>query len=196
MSKRIRSTIVPALLLLGTVVCGCTDPMTGELITMMQMKPNGPEREPPMEQNIVRVNKFFHAHPWLVFDNDGTDQIDGIRFAVYLEGPGRSSGVFGSGTMVATMYRLDVDTKTGREIPTKVQDWEMPPDKLYPWRCKKQTLLGWGYGLRLHWNNKLDLEGRQIAMVVKYIREDGKVITSSRQVLKVPMHNAPIVAQR
>ena len=195
MNTNLRVRFISASLIISTAACGCTDPMTGEPMTMIPVRPNGPGAEPPMEQNIVRVNKFFHAHPWLVFDNDGSNQIDGVRFSVYLEGPQRSQGVFGSGTMFITMYQLDAD-KTGREVPTKLQEWELTSEKAYPWRAKKQTLLGWGYGVRLHWDNKLKLEGKQIALVIKYVREDGQAISSSRQVLKVPVHSSATIAGR
>jgi hypothetical protein len=72
----------------------------------------------------------------------------------------------------------------------------LPPDKAYPWRAKQRTLLGWGYGLRLRWNDQLNLGGKQVAFLVKYIRDDRRVVTSTRQMLKVPVRGGvPVNSQ-
>jgi len=165
---------------------GCAQPHSAPPVSSADASPawfRGDEG--PEESNIIRVNKFFSAEPWLTFSGDGTKQIDGLRFAVYLEGPRQRKGVFGTGTLVVTMFRLDRDP-TGREIATQVYEWELPRDKAYQWRSKKATALGWGYGLRLQWGPEVEVAGRQIAIVVKYIREDGRIVYSSRKVLKVP----------
>lgn len=140
----------------------------------------------PVESNIVRVNKFFSQTPWLSFAGDGSNRVNGVRITVYLEGANEPKGVFGTGTLVVGMYRLDVDPATGRERSTLAYEWELPPERAYVWRAKEETALGWGYGLRLQWPDDLDVGGRQVAFVVKYLREDGRIISSSRQVLKVP----------
>lgn len=141
---------------------------------------------PEPVSNIVSVNKFFSAVPWLIFDDPSSGRIDGFKCTVYLEGHDSPKGVFGTGTIVVTMYRLDNDP-LGREFPTQVHEWELPPEKAFPWRAKKLTMIGWGYGLRLHWDKDLDVMGKRIAILVKYIRDDGRVISSSRTVLRVPL---------
>jgi hypothetical protein len=138
------------------------------------------------QSNVVRVTKFFSQNPWLSFTSDGSAKVDGVGFAVYLEGAEGPHGVFGTGSIVVTMYRLDVDP-LGREIATPVHEWTLPPDKAYPWRAKRATALGWGYGMRLQWPDSVNVSGRQVAFIVKYVREDGREISSSRQVLKVPV---------
>jgi hypothetical protein len=47
-------------------------------------------------------------------------------------------------------------------------------------------MLGRGYSLRLRWDDKAKVNGKQIAVLVKYERPDGRKIASTRQVLKVP----------
>jgi hypothetical protein len=150
----------------------------------------------PVETNIVRVNKFFSQTPWLSFKNDGSKKVDGVSFSLYLEGPSAPKGVFGTGTIAIAMYRLDTDP-LGKEVATQVKEWVMTADEAYAWRSKKQTALGWGYGIRLNWGDEVDVAGKQIAIVAKYLREDGRVISSSRQVLKVPPDGAkPSLAAR
>jgi hypothetical protein len=153
---------------------------------------DGPSRErgsrsvdPGMESNIIRVIKFFSADPWLCFKNDGTGRVDGVRLTVYLEGTREPKGVFGTGTIIVEMYRLDMDARK-RETATLAHKWELSSDDAYPWRAKNRTGMGWGYGLRLQWPADLDVSGRQVAFVVKYRREDGALISSSRQVIRVP----------
>jgi hypothetical protein len=178
----IASGLAGSLLLPGFV--GCMQPAGGPVAALPSQE-RRPVPEPAAESNIVKVNKFFSSEPWLSFSGDGSSRIDGLRFAVYLESAARYKGVFGSGTIVVTLYRLDRDA-AGQEQATQVQEWVLPRDKAYPWRARHETALGWGYGLRLPWDQDLDLAGRQIAVVVRYIRDDGRVITSSRKVLKVP----------
>jgi hypothetical protein len=170
---------------------GCMQPTPGEF-AQAQALPQPPRRADdvaPLESNIVRVNKFFSSDPWLNFEADGTNKIDGVRFAVYLEGAEKPKGVFGTGRIVVTMYELSRDAN-GEESARQLFEWELPSEKAYPWRARQMTALGWGYGFRLHWDPKLKVEGRLVAFVVKYFREDGRVITSSRQALKVPIRDA------
>lgn len=175
------------------LLAGCHVPADGPVASSKQPAPSDLKGgDATIESNIVKVNKFFSSEPWLSFSGDGTRRIDGIKFSVYLEGPRRAKGVFGTGTLVVTLYRLDREP-TGRERATQVWEWDLPPDKAYVWRGKQETALGWGYGLRLQWGPNLKLDGRQVAVVVKYIREDGKTIYSSRKVLKVPAPEGTIM---
>ncbi len=142
--------------------------------------------DPPMESNVIAVRKFFSAVPWLIFNNDGSGRVDGVKITVYLEGPRGPKGVFGNGTIVVQMYRVDPGP-AGRDETTLVQEWSLPPEKAYPWRIKKESGMGWGYSLRLPWDKDAGVDGRQVAIVVRYIRADGRELSSSPQVLKVPI---------
>ncbi len=142
-----------------------------------------PQKE---ESNIVRVNKFFSSVPWLNFDSDGSGSIDGFKCTVYLEGPHSVKGVFGTGTIVVSMYRLDSD-RSGREFATEVYSWTLPREEAFVYRAREATMFGWGYGLRLQWGKKVDVGGRKVAVLIKYIRDDGRVVSSTRQVLRVPL---------
>ena len=75
-----------------------------------------------------------------------------------------------------------------------MQEWELPPDKAYPWRAVQAAMLGSGYGLRLQWDKSVIVTGNQVAFLVKYRRSDGKTITSTRQVLRVPGHGAAVAS--
>jgi hypothetical protein len=177
-----------ALIMIGmaVVAAGCMQPVKSG-VSSTRSTPLGtkPVTDGPLESNIVRVNKFFSSEPWLSFESDGTNKPDGVKFSVYLEGPIKPQGVFGTGRIAVTMYRIDFNP-VGEEVATQVYEWDLPADRAYDYRSKEMTALGWGYGLRLQWDRQLDLSGKQVAFLVKYIREDGKVITSSRQVLKLP----------
>lgn len=163
------------------VLTSCNDPNTQWGAASSKSTP-----DPAPQSNVVRVTKFFSQNPWLSFTSDGSAKVDGVGFAVYLEGTEGPRGVFGTGTIVVTMYRLDFDP-LGREMATPVHEWVLPPDKAYPWRAKRPSALGWGYGLRLQWPDSVKVGGKQVAFIVKYVREDGREISSSRQVIKVPI---------
>jgi hypothetical protein len=182
---RVRKTWMPlALASLLAMTVHCEQPSAAKWPPAS--KENSQRSEGPGTQsNIIRVSKFLSADPWLSFATDGSGRLDGVRITVYLEGPSEPKGVFGDGTIIVELYRLDYD-KHGRETVTPAYKWELPPDKAYPWRAKQATGMGWGYGLRLQWPAELDLQGKQVAFVVKYLRTDGRLVSSSRQVVKVP----------
>lgn len=146
------------------------------------------------ETNIIRVNKIVNSAPWLSFDPDGTRRVDGIRITVYLEAANRPKGVFGDGTITVQMYRLEKD-KLGQEAATLAQEWVLPPEKAYQWRATEESMLGKGYSLRLKWDKDANVNGKQVAVLVKYQRPDGRQIASTRQVLKVPAGTAVIAGK-
>lgn len=187
--KRMSAVWRPTIpVLAAAMLTGCAMQQDGKTPQWIWKDPivrSSAEESGPVEQNIVRVNKFFSQTPWLSYANDGSRRVDGVTFSIYLEGPNSPKGVFGTGVITVTMYRLDAD-ETGREVAKKIYEWEYDAQAAYPFRAKTQTALGWGYGMRLRWGENLDVEGRQVAFVIKYMREDGRTVSSSRQVLKVP----------
>ena len=179
-----------ASLLIGLAAPGCMWPEGWQMWPPQETEKNpGMPSDQPVS-NIVTVNKIFSVVPWLMFDNPESGRIDGFKCTVYLEDAKTTKGVFGTGTIVVEMYTLDIDAR-GREVPFKVKEWVLPPDKAKPWRAKKVSMLGWGYGLRLKWGEDVDVVGKKIAIVIKYAREDGQMLSSSRQVLRVPITGEP-----
>ncbi len=168
-----------SLSIIAAVAAGCTEPAGG------WGRASRSADASPIESNIVGVRKFISSNPWLIFNSDGTGRVDGLKLTVYLEGTKGPKGVFGSGTIIVTMYRVDRDPAGGR-VARQVFEWELPPHKAYPWRAKHVTGMGWGYGLRLSWGKDLDLAGKNVAVVVKYAQEDGRVVASTPQELLVP----------
>jgi hypothetical protein len=186
--------LVACVLAAALPACEQTQNQTG-----FGVNPNAAKKEPkpPLKEvyvppdvsqsNIVQVTKFFGEFPWLSFSSGEAGTIDGFKCALYLSTPtSQGKGVFGSGTLVIEMYRLD-NSPQG-ETATLVQTWELPPQDLYMFQSTKPTMLGWGYGLRLRWDEKVDVRGRKIALLIKFIREDGRIVHAQRQVLRVPLY--------
>jgi hypothetical protein len=146
--------------------------------------------EGPVSSNIIKVSKYFSSEPWLSFSSDGSGRVEGVKFSVYLEGAEKPSGVFGTGNLIVTMYVIHRD-RAGNESVSKEHEWEFTSAEAYPFRAKKRTLMGWGYGMRLQWPSELKLAGKQVAFVVKYAQENGRIISSTRQILRVPKHGGP-----
>ena len=165
-------------------LCGCTTTTGNSPSTVRATREDMPAVE---SSDIVAVSKFFNVNPWLCFNADGSGRVNGVRFALYLQPANGTQGVFGTGTIIVQMYRLDQD-EARREVPLLVQEWQYSVEKAYAFRAKQRTYLGWGYGFRLRWNDDLGVEGRQVAFVIKYIRDDGRVVLSSRQLAQVPVH--------
>ncbi|MEE8385984.1 MAG: hypothetical protein V3S01_08705, partial [Dehalococcoidia bacterium] len=165
MTGRLQRGALLAGMLAGAALCGCQDP-SGNWARGWGGAAERSDRA-PVKSNIVQVVKYFHANPWLSFSVDGSGLVDGVRFALYLVCPTtegnvvKYKGAFGDGAIVVEMYRLEHDPRT-RENAVLVHKWELPPEKARVWRAKKETMLGWGYGLRLQWEEGLDVEGKQV----------------------------------
>lgn len=167
-------------------LCGCT---SADSTAPFSTTPKTSVRdgEAVESSDIVAVNKFFNVNPWLCYNDDGTGRVNGVRFSLYLQSAAGTKGVFGTGTIVIQMYRLDQDEQR-RELPVLVQEWQFSPEQAYAFRARQASALGWGYGFRLRWDDTASVEGRKVAFVIKYIRGDGRVVVSSRQVAEIPVH--------
>lgn len=166
------------LLALAAFSGGCANPR--------QTGPTGPVWKEGVESNIIGVHKFFEDNPWLLFE----EGVDGVKITVYLEGAGKGKGVFGSGTILVTMYTVSRDIQN-REVLKPIHDWELDAEKSFVWRALQESVMGWGYGLRLQWPSELDVRGREVAFGVKYVREDGRVLASRPHTFKVPNIGSP-----
>jgi len=181
------------LAVLATGQIGCMVPVdNGTAVEPKRpAKPFVPPEAPASD--IVHIFLIYPTAPWLVFDNQGGGVVDGFTCSVYLispiydpvSGKVHEKGVFGTGTIVVEMYRLDTDA-AGREISTLVQTWELPPEKAMKFRGRMPKFLGWGYGLRLQWDKDVKVAGEDVAIVVKYIRDDGRTVTRPRKQMHVP----------
>ena len=172
---------------------GCMVPVDGADV-VQEGRPAEPFVPPETPaSDIVHVFLIYPTVPWLVFDDQGGGVVDGFTCSAYLispvydpvSGKVHEKGVFGTGTIVVEMYRLDRDA-AGGEISALVQTWELPPDKAMKFRGRKPKLLGWGYGLRLKWDKDVKVAGEDVAIVVKYVRDDGRVVPTRRKQLHVP----------
>ncbi|MCB9855869.1 MAG: hypothetical protein H6818_09310 [Phycisphaerales bacterium] len=137
--------------------------------------------------DIVQVINLTPTNPWLIFDPlDG--KIDGFKTTVYLSATveGTKDGIkgfFGDGTIIVQMFS-DVSEEGARSEMKLAHTWELSPAEAYPWRAKEMSLLGWGYGLRLQWPSELNLSGKKIAILVSYKRTDGRMISSSKPIVR------------
>ncbi len=171
---------------------GCMVPTNNVVEAERPAVPFVPPETPVSD--IVRVFLIYPTVPWLVFDDQGGGRVDGFTCSVYLispvydpvSGKTHEKGMFGSGTIVVEMYRLGVDA-AGREVSALVQTWDLPPEQAMRFRGRKPKFLGWwGYGLRLRWDKDVNVTDEDVAIVVKYVRDDGRVVPTRRKVMHVP----------
>jgi len=161
--------IIPALLLAlaGLVGSGCTTTLS------------------PARKDIVRVATFFNSQRlWLNFDSPPTNEPQGLKFSVFLAASNRELGVFGDGTLHVDLFR----TENAPDSPAQrvhLKRWSFNTAQAMPFRSKKPTRYGWGYGLRLPWGD-VDVHGKEIQIVVSFERKDGSVISGLPRYLKVP----------
>ena len=64
--------------------------------------------------------------------------------------------------------RINISQATHRLI----KEWAFDVEQAMPFRAKKKSRWGWGYGLFLTWND-LDLRGKEVRLVITFERADG-----------------------
>lgn len=141
-------------------------------------------QRPRAHDDIVGVNTFYTAKPWVNFDSPPTNIPGGFKFTLYLTGTDSTHGVFGEGTIHVDMYR--VETEAGVETTrVHVRRWSFNTEQAYPYRAKRQVRFGRAYGFRLDWGNS-DVLGEEIMIIASFERLDGRIISSQPKYLKVP----------
>lgn len=161
------------------VLSGCQVPPSGNQLTAQQIA------NMPLEKNVSAVAAFYNPYnPWLW--NDDRSKIIGLLInAMYLIGP-NSLGAFGDGTIHPRLYVLEGPTGANAKTPRLVKEWTFNPQEAMPWRSKKKTAMGWGYGPRLIWGDGVDLAGKEIRITISFERTDGKVFHSRDKEFIVP----------
>jgi len=147
---------------------------------------------PKDDANIIGVRKFIAQEPWLSFSKEGLRQADGFKATLYLESGTSGKGAFGDGNIRISMYTVERDGD-GEHLRLAVQ-WELAPEQTLPWRVKKATRLGWGYGLRLPWGDA-DVCGREVEVSFQFLRKDDAIISAEPVRLRVPPRSVRIVTR-
>lgn len=183
---------------------GCMQNQSGQLIPMWgpppakaEPPPIAPKKiesvpAPEDDPNIVGVRKFISQEPWLSFNQEGLRQPEGFKATLYLESGTTGRGAFGDGTIRISLYTVDRDSKGERLKLAK--RWEISPQDSVPWRARRPTQLGWGYGLRLPWGDA-KLAGKEVEFVFQFVRRDGAMLSAEPIRMKVPPRNVRIVTR-
>jgi len=171
--------ICGAVMICAMTLTGCHDakPGSGGQATVDQVT------RMPIEPSIVGVAAFYKSFdPWIWSEDKSRPR--GIRIqALYLIGP-EGKGKFGDGVIQPKMYNLE-QTEDGGLQPVLIREWAFDVELALPFRTKAEWALGWGYLLPLTWDD-LDLRGKEIRMIVNFIRPDGLVVKSRKKDFRVP----------
>ncbi len=183
---------------------GCMQNQSGQFIPMWA-PPKDTSEPPPIvpkkmesvpapadDANIVGVRKFISQEPWLSFNQEGLRQPEGFKATLYLESGTTGRGAFGDGTIRISVYTVERDSKGERLKLAK--RWEISPQDSIPWRARRPTQLGWGYGLRLPWG-EAKLGGKEVEFVFQFVRKDGAMLSAEPIRMKVPPKNMRIVTR-
>jgi hypothetical protein len=187
--SRIRVTaklVGPALTLCLLILAGCEGNSGKPLFTSGQ-NPSPEQVSKMLEPNVIQVVAFFkpqEMNPWIWAED--RSRVQGIFItSLFLSGPD-GKGVFGDGVIRPFLY-VAKETKDGNKKWEKIKEWSIGVREAMPYRAKKKTAMGWGYGLiPLDWGD-MDLSHKHVRVVISFERRDGRVITRrSRQEFQVP----------
>lgn len=139
----------------------------------------------PGTPNITGIVPIYGMYPWLW--NRERTRVVGISVGgLFLKGPD-GKGVFGDGVIHPRLYEMRRNADTGRKEPRLIEEWTFDNEQALPWRSKEpKGPLGWGYGLRLVWNEGLDLGSREVRLVISFESSNGHVVTSSPKDMIIP----------
>jgi hypothetical protein len=140
-------------------------------------------REAPAEATIVKVLTIWQAQPSIIDPTDGVTPI-GLQLTLYLIDD-QQRGVFGDGIIRLRMVVVDRDP-TGRVLDRQqVKTWEWTTAQAIPFRSRRVTYLGQGYGLLATWGD-VDVLGKEIEVHPEFVRQDNRIVTGAVKSLKIP----------
>ncbi len=156
------------------------------LLGLLTLVSNGCAVTPVMfRKDIVRIATFpDKRNPWLNFDDPPRDVPGGLKLPIYLTASDSPLGVFGDGTLIVDLYRLD-RTPDGDENPVLVKQWSFDTRQAHAYGFRERQRVGWGYQLRLNWGDA-DVLDSEIMVIISFQRFDGRVIRGKRMFFKVP----------
>lgn len=170
---------------MGLILAGCEG----------QDKGTSPSRQPtpeevlhmPVEYNVNTIAVFRNPYSSWIWTDDRS-RIQGLFVnSLYLLGHD-GKGVFGDGVIRTKLYVYET-TPEGQKKQTLFKEWSFDVEEALPFRAKKPTALGWGYGLLpLGWE-EADLSGRDIRLVVSFERRDGRTVNHRGIDFRVPHGN-------
>ncbi len=179
--RALRARRVVLLVAGALLAAGCVQPEQGPAAGPNDAMTHAAARM-PTEPNVVSAVAFYKMSPWL-WNADHT-RVSGIYVsALYLLGP-NGLGVFGDGTIRPRMLQVELG-KDGKRHVRQVKEWTFSVEEAVPFRAKERRTLGWGYGILLAFDD-VDVSGREIQMVICFERNDGRLVTSSKQTFLVP----------
>ncbi len=162
--------VVLGIVALGFVVAGCNDPN-------WSLDP----KQSATKSDIYKVVCFYPANMWRSFDEAGDRNIEGFTFILYLISSSTERGAHASGHVEVQLFRVDT---VGEKQSNRVlaYQWSRPTDEL-PQR--NPTKLGHGYQPSVDWGD-LDVFGKELEILVRYVAPDGTIIPSRTATLTVP----------
>ncbi len=176
MSNSVRTRII-----LSAGLCAAAVSLTGCRTT-----PSGFKMDNRFRQDIVQVATFVDKlNPWLNFDNPPRDVPGGLKLAVYFTSSNGPLGVFGDGTVLIDMYRMDGGPANRKEL-VHLKQWRFSTEEAYQYGFRERQRTGWGYQFRLEWGEN-DVLGEEVVFIVSFERYDGRVVRGKRNFFKVPV---------
>lgn len=168
----IGNRVVCGLILLAATVGGCND-------AQWSLDPNrlgGSTRS-----DIYKVVCFYPANMWRSFDEAGDRNIEGFTFILYLISESTERGALANGNVEVQLFRVDT---VGEKQSNRVlaYQWSRPTSELAQ---RNPTKLGHGYQPSVNWGD-LDLFGKELEILVRYVAPDGTIIPSRTATLTVP----------
>ena len=140
-------------------------------------------RKAPTEAKIVKVLTIWQAQPLIIDPNDGITPL-GFQLTLYLIDD-QQRGVFGDGMIRLRMVVVERDP-AGRVLEKRqVKTWEWTTAQAIPFRSKRVTYLGQGYGLLATWGD-VDVLGKEVEVHPEFVRRDNRIVTGAAKSLKIP----------
>ena len=130
--------------------------------------------------DIMRIVTMWGSDPWI---RDGDRLAVGVKPRVYFIDSETERGSFVDGTIEAALYTV-TPTPSGRSQKVFMHEWKLNREQAARYRSRK-FVTGYSYRLKLPWPQDIEVHGCQSEIVFAYLRRDGTLISSRKQ-LRVP----------
>jgi hypothetical protein len=136
-----------------------------------------------VDAKVVKLICFWQNEPFIIDPVDAIRPV-GFQLTMYLLND-EGKGIFGDGVIRIRMVGLERDD-AGVIVDRKLlRKWTWDVEEAMPFRSKRTTYLGWGYGLLVTWDRSENFTG-EVQILPEFVRRDNRTVTGSAKSLKIP----------
>jgi hypothetical protein len=134
--------------------------------------------------DVIRIIPYWSQVPWL----KSSDVVVGFGVRVYFVSGETEVGTFVPGQIQILTNLLTPEGDYLRR--SLVHQKTIVGQEEVGFRVRRKSPIGYSYGFPVRWPDDLNLAGKQIEVLIRYVRTNGTTIDSASKRLRVPLSSA------